>query len=769
MTKRACRGLLWAVLMHVSACAQQPATALELQLSTDSGVAEVVDAGEPTDAGPDDAGLPDAGFDAGIALPGDTCETAERLSLTTLTVGSLEGYASHYAVDGASVNCTDAEADGPDRVYFVDVPAGRRLGVGVASMKFSPVVNLVAGPVGACVPVLPRCLAGTALAADTATHLARYWNDSTETQRVFVIVDSADGSGGGFTVSAALVSTAPVVGDRCEAPIALSRTQPTFSTLADVTLANDYTGVGERCSSVSGGVDRVFSIEVAAHQRLITQLTGVPFNVSTSLSLMADAAACTARRCLASADPGNAERGRTLMWLNDSNVARTVLLIVDVDSTQAGTFALEALFDTPVEGDRCEQPTPLLPGTPLTQQNLQGLENDYAGSAGNCASQGIGPDRAYAVQVPSGQRVTVTAEAELDADGGLPLDFTLSLVDSMADCSGRVCRDRSVNAQTQSVRYTNLGSAMKTVYVLVDASTRLALAPFSIRAELDTAPAGDRCDTAVPLMPGQPRHDSVVPFTNDYFATSVCISPSSGADRVYTFEVPANQKATVTVISDAEADGGVPFAGSLNFVPGDVAACQARQCTSGTALNVVRSGSVNNRSMAALPVSAVLDSNLGTTDEYTLSLSYGPILEGEFCSNAPTPITRSTTRNMQTLDGYELNYAKRTAALPCAISRSTAFGDRVYAVTIPPGQRLTVRLTPYDPRTDFILNMFDSEAGCEALQCVAGADEASMGVAETLTWPMTPLLEARTVYVDVGVFDNRAGSTAFNIEFTVAP
>ena len=129
----------------------------------------------------------------------------------------------------------------------------------------------------------------------------------------------------------------------------------------------------------------MFSIEVAAHQRLIAQLTGVPFNVSTSLSLMPDAAACNARRCLASADPGNSERGRTLMWLNDSNVARTVLLIVDVDSTQAGTFALEALFDTPAEGDRCEQPTLLLPGTPLTQQNLQGLENDYAGSAGNCA------------------------------------------------------------------------------------------------------------------------------------------------------------------------------------------------------------------------------------------------------------------------------------------------------------------------------------------------------------------------------------------------
>src|SRR4051812_46448004 len=186
-----------------------------------------VDAG-PTDGGISDAGTPDSGsVDAG-SRPGETCQTAVRLSPNSTTTFSLVGYANDY---DAGTGCRTGQ--GPDGVFVISVPG---LTLFTASLfidaGFGPnfairtFPALVPGPAAEC-DVVPRACVGSFGGGYTQTLT---WANSADAGRdVFFIVDNFDVPPPEYLLTTALAALAP--GETCGNPRPMTPGAPTQATL----------------------------------------------------------------------------------------------------------------------------------------------------------------------------------------------------------------------------------------------------------------------------------------------------------------------------------------------------------------------------------------------------------------------------------------------------------------------------------------------------------------------------------------------------------
>jgi hypothetical protein len=113
------------------------------------------------------------------------------------------------------------------------------------------------------------------------------------------------------------------------------------------------------------------------------------------------------------------------------------------------------------------------------------------------------------------------------------------------------------------------------------------------------------------------------------------------------------------------------------------------------------------------------DGGVGVTNQgnFTLSVQVNPPAADEVCGGA-TALQAGMTINGTTI-GYGNDYSNGTGAMGCATGAGGA--DRAYSLTVPPGQRALVTVTPagtYDPS----LNLVEASVTCEAMPrvCAGG-------------------------------------------------
>ena len=541
------------------------------------------DGGPATDGGP----APDGGpAQDGGALAGDRCDNAEPVASGATVQGTTAGYAANYA-GGQFCAQASQQGSGPERVYSITVPARSRLTVNVRPTAFDVMINIVAAPATNCRTTNMNCLVGQDGPGPGGAETAVYTNSGADAVPVFILVVGYSATdSGAFSLTATLAELgATPVGDTCATAETL--TPGTTITGTTVGYTDDYAS-GTNCATASqqgSGPDRAYTINVPSGKRLsVTATPEAQFDVM--LNFYGSAAGCvrTGATCLAGRDSGQPGQVEQLAWSNSSGQLQTVLVVVDGFGPQeSGTYQLVAtLEDLPAPldpGDTCQSAPTLVAGTTYSGSTAS-FANNYGQGTG-CVSTG-GPDGAYIVDVPAGQRVRVTVTPATQWNP------SVSIVAGPAancDANPRVClasRDSAGPGGPESVSWVNTASGPQSVYVIVDSSVANQGGAFTIQALTEVAPADDVCEGATALTSGVAVQGTTVGYVNDYVNGNNCAG-TAGADRVYSIQVPAGSTLNATVTPTPTA-AGAAWDPSLNLVIGPASACGLanRTCAAGS-------------------------------------------------------------------------------------------------------------------------------------------------------------------------------------------
>jgi hypothetical protein len=697
----------------------------------------------------------------GDALPGDTCATAQTITLASgsasLGAQTVDLYANDY---NSGTGCSGFT--GGERVYRLDVPANTAVGItATPDANFDVAVNVVEGAAGATpetacassISCTTSANAGTAGAAERAI----YRNTTAATKTIFVTVEAAVSTTvpGGFALAVNTI-VAPA-GDTCATVPTVTFSGNTASVTGDslVDALNDY-GTGTSCSGTAGP-DRGYAVSIPAGKILTVTATatgsGTTFNPSLNI---VDSAACGAgsRTCLVGSDvAGQAE---TVRYNNTSGSAANVVVFVETSAAAVampGTYDLAFALSDPPSGETCANATAVTAGS-LSSQTLLGYTSDF-GSGTSCSGT-AGPDRLYKITVPAGQRLTATVTPE-SVDGSANWDPSINL-QLAAGCvaTGRVClagSDNGASGAADTATWTNNTGSPAEVFIAVETYTSSAPAAgavrnFTLDVGLTTpppAPAGDVCSTASTIGAGTVTDETLIGFGNDYGTGTNC-SGTAGPDHLYKVSVPAGQRLTATV-TPKTPDGGTSWDPAINLQ--DATACAApssRTCLAGSDNGY--SGdpdtiSWTNSSASAVDVYVAVETfsstspAVGATRTYDLTIAFStpvPAPADDVCLDASTLISASTTLASESLANYTSNYG--SASNPCATVSSTNGGiDRAYRVRIGAGQTFTATITPdasWDPTLSLVLGA--ASACTSSLVCAAGDDTGYDGTAETITY-----------------------------------
>lgn len=666
---------------------------------------------------------------------GDTCELAQTITPGTVT-GNTTGLAGNY-----DPGCIDAP--GPDTVYQISVPPGQRLSatatpeVATSGNQFDLAIYLINTPASNCT----NPDGGTALACVgssdhssplyDAAETATYFNSGTSPVDVFIVIDSFFGMAnnnedggvgatneGNFTLVTTLAT--PAAGDRCDTAAVLSTTAP----LLGQDLANygdDYSGVGTDCRG-SSAADATYQVAVPAGQ-LLTLVVTPDATFDPTVSLSDGSAACDVT-CIGGADVGGDGESETVFYKNATGATQTIFVVIDGYQESTGTFGLAATLSPPPGDDSCTTPTALASGTALTAQAFTSYTDDYS-SGMNCVLFS-GPDRAYSVTVPAGQRVSLVATPTVD-------DITLNLIDGAANC-GMAClagEDVGYDGEPETLTFTNATGAAQTYLVVVDVFGSAA-GTFDLVATVDVPPVNDVCAGPATLTVGAPlTGQTTVGYTNDYESGTGTVgctaTATSGPDRVYQVSIPANQRGVVTVTPTADAG----FNPSINLVEGAAAVCSAMPRTCAAGVNGAGSdqperASLYNTTGAARTLFAIVDS-ASPGGAFDIALTAAMPGVDDTCTTNTTALTAGTRND--NLTGFSADYGSGTGC------RSASGPDRVYRVAMTANQKYTFALTPTaDAGFDAVVNLIAGPAAnCEATPrtCQLGVNSTGAGRAET--------------------------------------
>ncbi|MCS6858141.1 MAG: hypothetical protein NZM37_10560 [Sandaracinaceae bacterium] len=259
------------------------------------------------------------------ATAGERCEDAGIVSPGTY-MGTTVGATNDY---GAGTGCSGV--GGPDVVYGIDVPAGRRLTVTLDSTDpdFDPSLSLVGQNCGGTPRVCLRSSDRFGM-----QEVLRWDNTGGETARIYAVVDSFFSSEAGpFTITFAIDAIPPAPdGERCTNP---QRIDPGTYTHNLMGYENDF-GTGPMCAGVAG-VDRVYVISVPPNHELTASVRGRSSDFDPSISLQLSCVEGAGRMCVAGDDAGGATTLNTVRWRNMGSMAQDVFIVVDTfSSTSAG-------------------------------------------------------------------------------------------------------------------------------------------------------------------------------------------------------------------------------------------------------------------------------------------------------------------------------------------------------------------------------------------------------------------------------------------------
>ncbi|MCC6999004.1 MAG: hypothetical protein IT370_30605 [Deltaproteobacteria bacterium] len=642
----------------------------------------------PPDAAPLDAPPADVAIDA-MPTGGETCALATSFGPGTYpgqtTVGANNDYTGSLSANG----CTGSD-DGRDLVYSVTVPPNKRLIASVTPTgAYDPSIYLVGTPAAACGAMPRLCLASDDSGGAAQTNTVRYINNGASDQTVYVIVDTGNPSdpGGVFTLTIALDDLP--AGDLCDtAPVtALSN----LSAQSTDGFAPHYNFSASSCVAATGP-DRVYQLTLPAGQRVVA--TAMPvggFDVALNVVEATAPTACNATpSCVTSANAGVTGVPETVTLVNESGSPRDVFLIVDSVGTVGGTFDLSLQSSSPTLGDICGSASPLAGAGTTSGQTTVGFVDDYTA----CDASTRGLDRVYSIGVPAGQRL----EARITPGPSFnSAAYLVAAPASSCSASSRAClglRQEAGAGLVDSASWTNATGSAQTVFVVADSTSAATGGGFDLVTTLSTPITGDTCLTA-PLLTGSTTltGETLTGFVNDYKPSTLAVncgfgSGGQGADRVYAVAVAPGKRLRATV----QPTG---FDTSLQLVRGGPAACEltALTCTAAVDANFSTGGPETitwaNATATSETLYLVVDSRSGT-GSYDLTLTVEDVLAGDTCS---PPEALPPTGSAISMSTSEDDFRTATTSIGCGNSTSDSTGrDRVFAVTVPAGERFSAQV-----------------------------------------------------------------------------
>jgi hypothetical protein len=232
---------------------------------------------------------------------------------------------------------------------------------------------------------------------------------------------------------------------------------------------------------------------------------------------------------------------------------------------------------------------------------------------------------------------------------------------------------------------------------------------------------------------------------------------ADGRDVVFEVRVPASTRASFSATPLSNFDL------ALNLVS-DVASCGSTAsgltCLAGR--DNAASGDAESLDFVnagpARSVWLIVDGYTGRDfGPFSLSTVFTPIPTGDTCE-APTLLTPGAALTAQALTGFDDDYGA-TFSGQCEFHGGV---DRVYAVAVPAGQRLTTTVTPAG--FDASLSLVRGAMNCGAETCAAGVDANGTSAAEQLVWDnLSTVAETVLLVVDA----DTGGHGTFSIQATL--
>lgn len=374
----------------------------------------------------------------------------------------------------------------------------------------------------------------------------------------------------------------------------------------------------------------------------------------------------------------------TVSYSNGTTSPVTLFLLIDgFHSAALGSFRFLVTTTGLPGGETCDNAIALSAGS-YPNQSSSGFVRDHSPGTG-CAAWSLPEDRAYRINVPSGQRLTASVAASPGASFDPAINLVTGSCGSVLECVAGA--NENVGTAPDTAIYDNTGPSAVDVFVVVDTVASQPVSTFTLNLSLGSqGMAGDSCGnpgggviTASTMRTGQ----TFTGFANNYTdrLQSSC-RYGAGPDRVYVIDVPAGQVLTATA---SGGTGGADLALSLIDATVD---CSVGPCLSGsnalgsTAERVTFS---NASGTATRRLNLVVDARLpNPSGTFTLTVDLSPALVGETCSTAGAPITTSRTLTAQSFSGFGNDYSGRGS---CSFQSGP---DRVYELAIPAGQRALV-------------------------------------------------------------------------------
>lgn len=328
----------------------------------------------------------------------------------------------------------------------------------------------------------------------------------------------------------------PASNDACEdaLPLAADGQPVTF----DLATANGDMVAASCTGAGAPGKDLAFALSVPA-QTVLTVYADTPFD--SQLYLVADCADLEGT-CLAGADVRWEPGPELLVWANEGDEPRDLVLVVDSFLPEADMlFALVAELAPLVApaNDTAAGAIPIPAGTSALEGTTAGAADDYDGGDEGCVGVALpGRDVVYVATLPPGGWLTVVTEAWAG------LDPVLLLTSDPADPQGCLAVAQGL------VHHRNGGVADETVWLVVDGLAAEAYGSFVLSASLGgPAECFGPCDpraTAWACLAGSAADlcwcDAQTATLTAFDCGAYCVADGALAGACHTFTAPGFER-----------------------------------------------------------------------------------------------------------------------------------------------------------------------------------------------------------------------------------
>jgi hypothetical protein len=407
---------------------------------------------------------------------------------------------------------------------------------------------------------------------------------------------------------------------------------------------------------------------------------------------------CSAASCLASRSDSYVAP-TIVRWSNDLSMPQTVFVAVsNIESYSSGqTFDLTATLSTLPANADCANATDL-----TASVSVNGRFEDGRQLATTCTSAAQ-PSLYYAVNVPAGQRVVVTATNTTSASYTYRPIVRILAACGAASCIGRV----SGNIAT----WTNTGSTAQRVLVAVSGDTTTTNTQFSVVATFETPATNGTCSAAqsvtLPANLTNLRSDDAVELA------PVCdiYSSMSAPSLFYSVSVPAGHRLTTQASSTSSSIR------TASILDGCGGACLTRASTS-------RSSVWTNADTSPRTVIVAVPVSPSATETLSATFSSAAVPTGGLCRTpiVLAPGTSSTVTNSLTGEAVPL----------CSGSSSSLLAPAAfYSIPVPAGRTVRVALSGVSVSSAYLRAFAD----CSSLATCAAFGVRDSTSGETyLTW-----------------------------------